>query len=588
MGRTGAETARYYRAGALPSQRHALRVHFRQPGAPGPVPGYRTAVISTNADNTTVPPPTTGRGLLRSTGVIGAMTMISRVLGLVRDMVFSRLFGADWAMDAFVIANRIPNTLRRFFAEGAFSQAFVPVLNEVRERGDERAVRQLTDAVAGTLGLALFVLTLVGVIAAPVLVIVFAPGFLDEARTLDLAGLMLRFTFPYVLFISLTALAAGLLNTYGRFAVPAFTPVLLNVVLIGFALFVSPLFEPPTLALAFGVFVAGVVQLAFQLPFLKAIGHVPRPRWGWHDATVRKIGRLMVPAIFGSSVVQINLIIDNMLASLLGEGRLTWLYFSDRLMEFPLGVFGIALATAILPSLSRNFASDDGETFAATLDWAMRLVVLIAVPASLGLALLAGPLVTTIFYGGLFDTFDVQMARASLWAFSAGLLAFISIKVLAPGYFARQDMKTPVRIALVALVVNLACNLLFIAVLIELEIEATHAGLALATTVAAFVNAALLFLGLRRDGRMAAMPGWAAYLARIVVAALAMAAFLVALSPALDWWLAAGVLDRVGRLALLVVAGAGIYFSMLLLSGLRPAHLKLSAATRRVAGGDGG
>ncbi|MEO1116404.1 MAG: murein biosynthesis integral membrane protein MurJ [Pseudomonadota bacterium] len=529
----------------------------------------------------------TGRGLLRSTGVIGAMTLLSRILGLVRDVVFARLFGAGYAMDAFVYANRIPNMFRRFFAEGAFSQAFVPVLNEVREHGDAQAVRQLTDAVAGTLGVVLFVITLIGVVAAPLFVLAIAPGLLADDAAFDLTVLMLRFTFPYLLFISLTAMAAGLLNTYGRFAVPAFTPVLLNVSLIGFAVFVSPKLEQPTLALAFGVFVAGVVQLAFQLPFLKAIGHLPRPRWAWRDSGVRKIGRLMVPAIFGSSVVQINLLIDNILASLLGEARVTWLYFSDRLMEFPLGVFGIALATAILPSLSRNFANEDRDSFTATLDWSLRLVVLVALPATLGLALLAGPLVTTIFYGGVFDAFDVRMARASLWAFSGGLLAFIAIKVLSPGYFARQDTKTPVKVGLVALGVNLVCNLGFVYVLMQLEVEATHAGLALATTVAAFVNAALLYLGLRRSGQLASLPGWLSFIFRVAVAGALMAAFLLWLSPPLDWWLEAQVLDRVLRLLLLIAGGAALYFAALFASGLRPAHLKLDAATARIVNGAG-
>ena len=572
-----------------PAQVNAPRIRYTSPSrARGGRARYRTEAISTTSDNNeNARTAVTGRGLLRSTGVIGAMTVLSRILGLVRDMVFTRLFGAGYAMDAFIIANRIPNMLRRFFAEGAFSQAFVPVLNEVREQGDEKAVRQLTDAVAGTLGVALFVITLIGVVAAPLLVMAIAPGFLADEATFDLTVLMLRFTFPYLLFISLTALAAGLLNTYGRFAVPAFTPVLLNVSLIGFAVFVSPKLEQPTLALAFGVFVAGVVQLAFQLPFLKAIGQLPRPRWAWHDSGVRKIGRLMLPAIFGSSVVQINLLIDNILASLLGEGRPAWLYFSDRLMEFPLGVFGIALATAILPSLSRNFANEDRDSFTATLDWSLRLVVLVALPASLGLALLAGPLVTTIFYGGAFDAFDVVMARSSLWAFSGGLLAFIAIKVLSPGYFARQDTKTPVKVGLVALGVNLVCNLGFVYALMQLEVEATHAGLALATTVAAFVNAGLLYRGLRKNGQLARLPGWLVFLLRVAVAGALMAAFLVWLSPPLNWWLEASVVDRVIRLLLLIGGGATLYFAALFVSGLRPAHLKLDAATARIVNGAG-
>lgn len=536
-------------------------------------------LIDSPADNSpaaNAAPRAAGGSLLRSTGIVSAMTMISRVLGLVRDMLFTRLFGADWMMDAFIIANRIPNMLRRFFAEGAFAQSFVPVLGEARAKGGDPAVRQLTDAVAGTLGLVLFVITLIGVVAAPLLVAGFAPGFLSDDKTFELTTLMLRFTFPYLMFISLTALAAGLLNTYGRFAVPALTPVILNVCLISFALFVSPLFDRPTLALALAVLVAGIAQLAFQLPFLARLKLLPRPRWGWHDSGVRKVGRLMLPAIFGSSVVQINLVIDSILASFLGEGRPAWLYFSDRLMEFPLGVFGIALATVILPSLSRSFAGGDGHGFSATLDWALRLVLLIALPATIGLAVLAGPLITTLFFGGEFDAFDVEMARASLWAFSGGLLAFILIKILAPGYFSRQDTRTPVRIGLVALAVNFVLNLTFVYALLRMEVEATHAGLAMATTLAAFVNAALLLRGLRRRGLIQWLPGWLVFIVRVVLAALAMTAFLAWFTPSLAWWLAAGVVARVTGLAGLVVGGAVLYALVLLMTGLRPRHLRLN------------
>lgn len=520
--------------------------------------------------------PTTTRGLLQATGVVGAMTILSRILGLARDMVFTRLFGADWMMDAFIIANRIPNMLRRFFAEGAFAQAFVPVLNEVRVEGGDAAVRRLTANVAGTLGAIVFVVTVVGILAAPVLVAGFAPGFLNDDKTFSLTTVMLRFTFPYLLFISLTSLAASVLNTYGRFAVPAFTPVLLNVVLIAAALYLSPMFDRPTLALAIAVFVGGLVQLMFQLPAVWRLKLLSRPRWGWHDSSVRKIMLLMIPAIIGSSVVQINLVIDNVLASFLGEGRPTWLYYSDRLMEFPLGVFGIALATVILPSLSRSFTGKNAQEFGATLDWALRLVMLIALPATIGLALLAGPLVTTLFYGGVFSETDVMMTRASLWAFSGGLLAFISIKILAPGYFSRQDTRTPVKYGMVALVVNLFLNLLFVWGLMRLDIMATHAGLAAATTCAAFVNAALLFAGLRRQGLIQGQSGWGVLLLRALIANAVLVAFLWQFSPSLQWWLSADVWLRVRQLAMLVVGGAGVYVALLLICGLRPKHLRMA------------
>lgn len=504
------------------------------------------------------------------------MTVISRILGLARDMLFTRLFGADWMMDAFIAANRIPNMLRRFFAEGAFSQAFVPVLGETREQGGDKAVRELSDAVAGTLGVCLFVLTLIGVIAAPILVAGFTPGFLKDDQTLELASLMLRFTFPYLLFISLTAMAAGLLNTYGRFAVPALTPVILNICLIGFAIVVSPMFERPTLALAIAVLVAGILQLAFQLPFLARLKLLPRPRWAWRDERVRKVMRLMLPAIFGSSVVQINLIIDNMLASLLGEGRLVWLYYSDRLMEFPLGVFGIALAIVILPSLSRSHASKDAATFSATIDWALRLVFLIALPAAVGLAFLAGPLVVTLFFGGQFTEFDVAMTRASLWAFSGGLLAFILIKILAPGYFARQDMKTPVRIGLIALAVNLVMNLSLVWLFIRYEVAATHAALALATTISAFVNAGLLMRGLLHNGALRLLPHWRRFLIKVLAATIGLGLFLYWTAPSIDWWLDEAFGIRAVVVAGLVMAGGLVYFALLWVMGLRPSHFAMA------------
>ncbi|MEO0365684.1 MAG: murein biosynthesis integral membrane protein MurJ [Pseudomonadota bacterium] len=519
--------------------------------------------------------PDSGQDLLKRTGVVGSMTLISRFLGLARDMVFTRLFGADWLMDAFIVANRIPNTLRRFFAEGALSQAFIPVLGQVKERDGDDAVKTLAAKVTGTLGTVVLAITVVGVLAAPLLVLIFAPGFARDDATFSLATVMLRFTFPYILFISLTSVCSSLLNTYNRFAAPAFTPVLLNVVLILAAVFLAPQFERPTLALAIGVFVGGFVQLLFQLPFLARIRLLVWPTWAWRDPHVQKIVALMLPAILGSSVAQINLIINNIFATLLGEGRPAWLYFSDRLMEFPLGVFGIALATVILPSLTRSFSNDDPVVFSATLDWSLRLVFLIAIPATLGLGLLAGPLVVTIFYGGQFTQFDVEMARASLWAFSGGLLAFISIKVLAPGFFARQDTRTPVKAALVALVVNLVGNGVFVSLFMYLGWTATHAGLALSTTLAAVVNAVLLWFGLRRDGVVSPRPGWRVFFLRLSLANATLVGLLLHFSPGLQWWLDATAISRVGQLVLLVAGGAAAYFAVLALSGLRPHHLRL-------------
>ncbi len=528
------------------------------PGAPAPPPVVQSA-----------------RGLLKSTSVVSVMTLLSRILGLVRDVVFARYFGATIVMDAFIVANRIPNMLRRFFAEGAFSQGFVPVMARYREQHEHAEARELVDAVAGTLGLVLFAITAVGVIAAPLLVIAVAPGFVGEDGRFDLATAMLRFTFPYLLFVSLTAFAGGILNTYGRFAVPAFTPVLLNLALIAGALYLAPLLAEPGMALAYAVLAAGIVQLLFQLPFLAAIGTLPRPRWRPRHPGVRRIGKLMLPAIFGSSIAQLNVLLGGIIASLLDVGKISLLYYSDRLMEFPLGLFGIALATVILPHLSRQHASASTEQFSQTVDWSLRLTLLIAVPAAVGLILLSGPLVATIFFGGEFTPSDVELTAISLEAFSIGLIGFSLVKILAPAFFAREDTRTPVRIGLVALAVNFVLSVLLAWWLTTIGYRATHAGLALATSVAAMLNALLLYRGLRRDGSLRHGAGWGALLARLALALAAMLAVLVALDRPLAWWLAAGLGERCAWLALTIGSAAGSYFLVLWLAGLRTRHLRL-------------
>jgi len=517
-----------------------------------------------------------GRRLLQSTSVVSLMTLISRILGLVRDIVFARFFGATIVMDAFIVANRIPNMLRRFFAEGAFSQGFVPVMARYKEKNDHGEARELVDAVAGTLGLALFVVTLIGVIAAPLLVLIVAPGFVGEGGDFDLATAMLRFTFPYLMFVSLTAFAGGILNTYGRFGAPAFTPVILNVVLIACAFWLSPQLEEPGMALAYGVFAAGLVQLLFQIPFLSKIHAVPRPKWRPRHEGVRRIGTLMLPAIFGSSVAQINVLLGGIIASLLGVGKISYLYFSDRLMEFPLGLFGIALATVMLPTLSKQAANEHMEEFANTIDWSMKLVLLIATPAAIGLVLLAEPLLVTLFYGGVFSGPDVQMAAISLQAFAIGLIGFSFVKILAPAFFARQDTRTPVKYALIALTVNLVLSVSLAWYLTRIGYEATHAGLALATSVAAVVNAWLLYHGLRREGILAHSDGWAVLVIRLVIANLLMTVCLIWLHKPLDWWIDAGLLDRSIRLGVAIAAGIAVYFGTLLLAGLRPSQFQLA------------
>jgi putative peptidoglycan lipid II flippase len=373
----------------------------------------------------------------------------------------------------------------------------------------------------------------------------------------------------------MTAFAGGILNTYGKFAAPAFTPVILNVVLIASALWLSPQMDEPGMALAYGVFAAGIVQLLFQVPFLAKIHAVPRPRWRPKHPGVKRIGALMLPAIFGSSVAQINVLLGGIIASLLGVGKISLLYFSDRLMEFPLGLFGIALATVTLPTLSRQAANSSMQEFSNTVDWSMKLVILIAVPAAIGLVLLAEPLVATIFFGGEFTRFDVEMTALSLQAFALGLIGFSFVKILAPAYFAREDTRTPVKAGLIALVVNLLLSVVLAYTLTRAGYAGTHAGLALAISVAALVNAWLLYHGLRRDKVVVHSPGWAQLLLRFFGANVAMTVAIVWLQRPLDWWVDVGVLDRSIQLCVVVMASAAVYFAALILLGLRPSQLKL-------------
>ena len=506
-------------------------------------------------------------GLLRSSLVVGIMTMLSRVLGLARDVVVAGYFGSTASADAFFVAFKIPNFLRRLFAEGAFSQAFVPVLSEYRSQRSFGDVRELVSRVSGTLAGTLLLVTVMGVLAAPILIRLFAPGFINEPEKLALAGEMLRITFPYLLLISLTALAGSILNTYGRFAVPAFTPVLLNLSLIGSTLLLTPYFDEPVMALAWGVAIAGISQLLLQIPFLLQIRLLPMPKWGPQHEGSRRIMKLMVPALFGVSVSQINLLLDTVLASFLQTGSVSWLYYSDRLSELPLGVFGIAIATVILPSLSTKHAEADGTHFSRTLDWAIRLVLLIGVPAAVALFILAGPLIATLFdYGEMTDR-DVLMSAMSLKAYSLGLIAFMLIKVLAPGYFARQDTKTPVKIAIKAMAANMVFNLILVFPL-------QHAGLALATTMSAFLNAGLLYRGLKQSEVYRPAKGWLLYFVRLSAANLAMATTLIWLSADIEKWLAWSLWERVSQTGLLVMSGIVVYLIVLLSSGVRPRHFR--------------
>ena len=523
-------------------------------------------------------PPTGRDRLLKATSIVGLMTLLSRLTGLARDIAFSSWFGSGLVMDAFAVAFKIPNLLRRFFAEGAFAQAFVPVISEYRTGRTLAETRELVDRVAGTLGLGLFVVTLVGVIAAPLMILAFAPGFSGEDDRFALAVDMLRFTFPYILFVSLTALAGSILNSYRRFAVAAFTPVLLNLVMIAFAGWLEPRLDRPGLGLAAGVLAAGIAQLGFQLPFLKRLGLLPRPRWGFRHEGVRRILRLMLPAIFGSSVAQISILLDTLIASFLVAGSISWLYYSDRLVEFPLGVFGIALATVILPRLADQHTAASKEQFSATLDWALRCVLVIGVPAAIGLALLAVPLLTTLFYRGEFTAHDVAMSAASLRAYAPGLLGFILVKVLAPGYFARQDARTPVRIGVQALLLGMLLSVLFVVVLVRTGWAPAHAGIAAATACSALFNSVRLLQGLRRAGVYQPRSGWTVLALRVVVPSAAMAAALLAAMVAVGDWFALGGSQRVALLGLLVAGGGAVYFAACYLCGLRPHEFRIRVA----------
>jgi len=516
--------------------------------------------------------------LLKSTLTVGSATIVSRILGFVRDVVLARLFGASGTTDAFFLAFRIPNLMRRMFAEGSFSLAFVPVLSEYRANGDRAALRDLVDHVAGTLAAVLLVVTAIGILAAPAVLAVFAPGWLLEQRPeFGLSAQMLRITFPYVLLISLTALAAGILNTWERFLVPALTPILLNLSLIGCALLLAPRLDVPVKALAWGVLIAGLVQLLVQIPALIRLGMLPRPRLDWRHSGVRRILKLMVPTLLGSSAAQVNILVDSMIATFLVSGSVSWLYYSDRLLEFPLGVFGIALATVILPNLSRKHAQRSAEAFSATMDWALRLSLFITIPAAAGLVVMAAPILTTLFQYQAFQADDVGMASLSLVAYALGLPAFIAVKVLAPGYFARQDPRTPVVIGLKAMAFNFLMNLLLVGSMVHWGFAGPHAGLALASSASAFLNAGLLYRGLRRAGVYRPGPGWMRLFLAVGAACLAMSAMLATWAPGKDIWLAMSAGNRAMDLVLYIVFGAAVYGLVGWIFGVRPHHFARGA-----------
>ncbi len=509
--------------------------------------------------------------LARSGTVVGAMTLISRVLGFVRDQVLAIVFGAGALTDVFLVAFKIPNFLRRLFAEGAFAHAFVPVFTEYRETRSRSALLDLAAHVSGTLAIVLLMITTAGVMFSPLIIMLFAPGFIEDKERFDLAVEMLRITFPYLFFVSMVAYAGSILNTFGKFALPSFTPVLLNICMIGAALLISPMFDIPIMALAWGVFVAGLLQFILQLPFLQKMGLLPRPRWGWKHSGVRRVLKLMAPAILGSSVAQINLLLDTIIASFLTVGSLSWLYYSDRLMEFPLGLLGVTLATVILPRLSRDHAQKSKENFVNTIDWAIRLTLVLGIPAAIGLILLARPMLQTLFGYGQFLPHDATMASYSLIAYGLGLPAFLLVKIFAPAFFARQNTKTPVRIGIIALISNMVYNLIFVLPMIYLDFVAPHTGLALASALSAWQQALMLYRQLGRDEIYKASSQIAGFALRLLPAILLLSGTLLWFSNA-DWD-GTSASTRITQLLVAIGCAAMAYAIGLFIAGIRPKHL---------------
>ena len=500
--------------------------------------------------------------LLKALGTIGSFTLASRILGITRDVLVARIFGAGMATDAFFIAIKLPNLLRRLFAEGAFSQAFVPILGEYKNRRGHEETKLLVDHVTTLLAIILFIVTLIGIIAAPILVYISAPGFIAMPAKFDLTVQLLRITSPYIFFISLVAVASGILNTYNKFWVPAFTPILLNLCFIGAALWLAPYFDPPIMALAWAVFVAGFVQLAFQLPFLKKIGMLPTLRFNLKDAGVWRIIKQIGPAIFGVSISQISLIINTIFASFLVAGSVSWLYYADRLMEFPSGVLGAAIATILLPSLSKHHANGNPVEYSKLLDWGLRLTFMLTLPAALALGVIAVPLLATFFQHGAFTVLDVLMTRNALVGYSVGLIGILSVKVLAPAFYARQDIKTPVKIGVITLFATQAMNLLFIGWL-------QHAGLALAIGLGSCLNSAILFYLLRKRDIYQPEPGWGKFLVKLGAAMLVLGLTLWFGMGSEQSWLTSGGWVRIWRLTGLVVMGMTVYFVVLWALGFR-------------------
>jgi putative peptidoglycan lipid II flippase len=502
--------------------------------------------------------------LLRALSTVSGMTLLSRITGLARESLKAAAFGAGVQMDAFEAAFRLPNLLRRLFAEGAFSQAFVPILAEYRRQRGTEATRDLVARVGTLLAVLLLLLSIVGVFAAPWLVYVLAGGFSQTPGKVELTADMIRIVFPYILFVSLVSLAGGVLNVYRRFAIPAFTPVLLNLSIIGAALWLAPYFDPPIKALAWGVFIGGVAQLLLQLKPLAAIGMLSRPRFDWREPGVRRVLVAMGPAVIGVSAAQISALINTQLAALLGNGRISWITYADRLMEFPSALLGVALGTILLPALAQHHSDRNHAEYSALLDWGLRLALILALPAAIALWLLALPLVSTLYYYGQFSLEAVWQTRAALLGYAVGLPGLILVKILAPGFYARQMLRTPVKIAFVTVFVTQV-----LAVLFAWPLGLGHAGLTLATSVGACINAGALFWFLRGRGYYAPLGGWPKFLAKLAIALVVLGVVLEYLAGAPQAWLDVGLWGRIGRLGGIVIAGAAAYFATLFALGFR-------------------
>jgi len=500
--------------------------------------------------------------LLRALSTVSALTLLSRISGLIRESLKAVAFGAGLQMDAFEAAFRLPNILRRLFAEGAFSQAFVPILAEYKRARGDAATRDLVGRVGTLLTVLLLALSVIAIFAAPWLVYALASGFAKTPGKVELTAELIRIMFPYILFVSLVALAGGVLNVHRNFSIPAVTPVLLNLAIIGAAIFVAPHVDPPIVALAWGVAVGGVAQLAFQILPLWKLGMLPRVRFDWRDEGVRRVLSAMGPAVLGVSAAQISALINTQLAAYLGDGRISWITYADRLMEFPSALLGVALGTVLLPSLAKHHHDANDTQYRELLDWGLRLTFLLALPAALALAILATPLIATLYQYGRFTVNDVWQTRAALLGYSVGLLGLVAVKILAPGFYARQNMKTPVKIAFLTVLVTqtLAVALMF---------QIGHAGLTLATSLGACFNAALLYWAMRRQKVYSPLPGWGRFLARVTAALVVLCGVMWWAAGPDAFWISAGLWSKISRLGMVIGASALTYFASLWLVGFR-------------------